>query len=234
VASAAGAVDERPFTAPGLGEVEVVTDVMGATAVLKGSKPDQSWECKTPCRFEELPPGRYTMSVTHPSYRPINRILQVNAGHVKEERLTFQPYASGLVVNSRPPQAEVFINGARHSEPTPTTISLPPGTYTIRVAKSGYEGAERTIELKGDSLQQLNVQLAERPRGAGYLDVRTVPPGADILVDGTNTGRKTPSVIQLPAGRYTLTLFLKGYQPLRRQVTVDPNRTLAINEILPR
>ena len=61
-----------------------------------------------------------------------------------------------------------------------------------------------------------------------------MPPGADILIDGTNTGRKTPFVLQLNAGKYTVTLFLKGYQPIRKQVGVEPNKTISINEILPK
>jgi len=232
VASAGPGKEDKPQTAPGRGEVEVVTDVMGAQAVLKGPE-GQPWECKTPCRFEELPPGRYTMAVTLAGYRPINRIFQVQAGRIHNEELAFQPYAAGISIMSRPPKADIYVDGKKRPEQTPATLNLPPGRYTIRVTKPGYEGTEQTVQLAGDSLQQLNVQLVERPEGVGVVEVRTVPPGAVILINGNNSGRRTPFTMQLTAGRYTLTLYLKGYRPVTKELVVEPGQRLALNEILP-
>jgi serine/threonine-protein kinase len=236
VASAGGSTDEeKPKTAPGLGEVEVVTDVMGATVTLTGPS-GQSWKQQTPWRFEELPPGRYTIEVTHPGYRPLKRIVQVQAGRVRDEQLTLQPYSSGLYVVTTPDKADVYVNGRKHSEQTPTTIVLPAGRYTIKVQKAGYQEYQATMDLTGDSLQQLSVPLAESPatRRVGLVEVRTVPPGADIIINGTNSGRKTPFTLELPAGEYTLTLFIRGYQAVNKRVVVQTDRTSAINEVLPK
>jgi serine/threonine protein kinase len=234
VASAGGSTDEeKPKTAAGLGEVEVVTDVMGATVTLTG--PDgQSTKQKTPWRFEELPPGRYTIEVTHPGYRPLRRIVQVQAGRVRDEQLTLQPYSSGLYVVSKPDKADVYVNGRKHAEQTPTTIVLPAGRYSIKVQKAGFQDYATTMDLTGDSLQQLSVPLSEERKGVGLLEVRTVPPGADIIVNGTNSGRKTPFTLELPAGEYTLTLFIRGYQAVNKRVVVQADRTSAINEVLPK
>jgi hypothetical protein len=68
----------------------------------------------------------------------------------------------------------------------------------------------------------------------GLVEVRTVPPGADIIVNGTNSGRKTPFTLELPAGEYQLTLFIRGYQAVTKRVVVQANRTSAINEVLPK
>lgn len=231
VAAAEG--DERPSTAPGRGEVEVVTDVMGARAVLTGPG-GATQECRTPCRFEELPPGRYTMEVSQAGYRPERRILQVNAGHIKEVQLKFQPYSSGLSIITRPAGADVYLNGRKHSEPTPATVMLPPGKYSVRLERSGFQGYEETVELTADSLKQLSVSLVQARSGVGIVEVRTVPPGADIIVNGTNTGRRTPFTMELKAGEHTLTLYLRGYKAVNKKITVETNGTVSVNEILPR
>ncbi len=64
--------------------------------------------------------------------------------------------------------------------------------------------------------------------------VESDPEGAVIEVDGTNSGRKTPFTLELPAGEYQLTLFVRGYQAVNKRVVVQANRTSAINEVLPK
>jgi len=225
--------EERPSTAPGRGEIEVVTDTMGARAVLTGPG-GATQECRTPCRFEELAPGRYAMEVSQAGYRPERRILQVQAGQIKEVELKFQPYTSGLSIVTRPPNADVYINGQKHGEQTPATVMLPPGKYAVRVQRAGYEDFEELVVLTADSLKQLSVSLVEARRGMGLVEVRTVPPGADIIVNGTNTGRRTPFTLELPAGDHTITLYLRGYQAVNKKVTVGSDKTVSVNEILPR
>jgi serine/threonine-protein kinase len=229
-----GEEEERPKPAPGTGEIEIVTDILSANAVLQGPQGKPTLDCRTPCRFDELPPGRYTLEVTQEGYRPARRIVLLRAGSIHEVKINLQPSASGLLINTRPEKAEVYINGQRHADLTPTTISLAPGSYAIVVEKPGYERYEGNVRLKEDELKQLNVELVERRRSVGWLEVRTIPPGADILIDNTNTGRRTPARLELPAGQYSLTLYLKGYGVVRKTVRVEKSQTAEVNETLPR
>jgi hypothetical protein len=66
------------------------------------------------------------------------------------------------------------------------------------------------------------------------VEVRSVPPGADIILNGTNTGRKTPARLELPAGSYRLTIFLRGYAAVQRAIQVEPGQTVTLNESLAR
>jgi serine/threonine protein kinase len=234
LAKAAPGDEEKPRTAPGKGEIEVVTDVLGARAMLNGPTGAAVSDCRTPCRFEELAPGRYTMDLELDGYRPIKRILQVRAGNIETERLTLQPLASSLVVGSRPAGATVTVNGQRQSQVTPATISLSPGHYSIVIEKAGYERYANAVDLKSDSVMHVEVQLVAQRGGTGTLEVRTIPMGADILINNISTGRRTPARLELPAGQCTVTLYLKGYAPLERTVTVQGDHPLEINETLVR
>jgi len=116
----------------------------------------------------------------------------------------------------------------------PATVMLPPGKYSVRVQRAGFQEYEESVELTADSLKQLSVSLVEARRGMGLVEVRTVPPGADIIVDSTNTGRRTPFTLELAAGEHTITLYLRGYQAVNKKVVVGADKTVSLNEILPR
>jgi hypothetical protein len=241
-----------------MGEIEVVTDVLDATAQIKGPGGAPSLDCKTPCRFEELPPGRYTMEVSLAGYRPIRRILNVRAGSIVEENLQMQALTSQIEIASRPDRASILINGQRRSETTPATLVLPPGSYDVALEKSGYERHEVNVQLRNDEMKRVTVDLVEtRPeasgraapakqapapapapgesrRATGWVDVRSVPVGADILLGTNNTGQRTPARIELPAGEHVIVIYLKGFQPVRKTVTVVEGKTVSLTEVLQR
>ena len=68
----------------------------------------------------------------------------------------------------------------------------------------------------------------------GTLEVLSVPMGADILVNGESTGRRTPSKIDLPAGSYQVMLYLKGYAPFQRTVDIEQSRASHLEAMLVR
>jgi hypothetical protein len=63
----------------------------------------------------------------------------------------------------------------------------------------------------------------------GIVEVRTIPPGATVLADGTPMGGQTPTSFRLAAGPHTVVISLQGYRPIQRQVDVTANGTTPIN-----
>ena len=258
------AEDSRPKTSPGRGEIEVLSgEVLGATVKLTGPKGETA-VARTPDRFEDLPPGRYQLEISKDGYRTERRIVNLNPGRVQKLDVALQAVQGGIIVNSSPANANIYINGQLREERTPATIRLGPGNYRVEASMEGYEGTSQSVQVQGEDLRQLNFTLVRmtsgRPRpstpaapapsatappaqpqqqppapratGSGSLEVRTIPPGADIIINGTNTGRKTPARMELPAGTYNLTIFLAGYVPIQRSITIEPNKPLALNEQL--
>jgi serine/threonine protein kinase len=218
--------EDRPRTAHGKGEVDVLTEISGATAILEG--PDSStYNQHAPCRFEDLPPGRYTLAVTLEGYRTERRIIELRAGQIEPIRINFEGLVGGISITGDTPGADVYVNGARRPEVTPALIHLPPGSYTIRVEKSGFESKESRVAVQANQMVQLNGKLEEEQqqhRLVGWVEVSSSPPGAAILLNNQNTGRRTPDRLELPPGQYTLTLDLNGYQATTGTVVVEENR----------
>lgn len=247
--------ETRPRTSPGRGEIEVLTgDVLGAAVKLTGPK-GENQTMRAPGRFEDLAPGRYQLEITKSGYRTERRIVQLNAGRVQKVDVPLQPMLGGLIVNSTPANGQIYINGQLQEERTPATIRLSPGNYRVEVSMEGYEGSSQAVQVQGEDLNRVNFTLQRmtsgrpqpaaqappakapapppaRAAGSGTLEIRTIPPGADVILNGTNTGKKTPYAATLPAGTYQLTVFLRGYAPLQRAVNIEEGKPVVLNEQL--
>jgi len=226
--------DDRPRPAGGLGALDVTSDVIGATAILRGPGGRIFSQCQTPCRFDDLKPQGYTLGVGKPGYKPVQTPLSIAPGEILDQRIQLEATAEGLFVSSHPAGADIFLDGAKQSSgQTPATLVLGPGQYSLVVKKPGFDSYAGQVQVKASVLTTLDVPLAQSstPRVA-WANVRTAPLGAEILVDGNPTGEVTPARVRLTAGEHTLTLRLKGFLQVNRKVLVDEGQSVQVNEAL--
>jgi serine/threonine protein kinase len=116
-----------------------------------------------------------------------------------------------LSVTSTPEAADILIDGKGNATwVTPNHISgLAPGKHTVTISKSGYVSENRTIEVAAGGKSFLVVQLA--PAGASAV-ISSVPPGAQVLVDGKDAGHATPIQVQVQRpGAHTFLVRKSGY-----------------------
>jgi hypothetical protein len=66
----------------------------------------------------------------------------------------------------------------------------------------------------------------------GWIWVRSTPPSARILVDGSETGLRTPARLELQAGEHDVQVVRQGFGASHRTVTVDPGKTMQFSETL--
>jgi hypothetical protein len=127
----------------------------------------------------------------------------------------------------------VFINGAKQSGQTPVTLPLAPGQYNLVLRLQGYEPYAGGIQVKDNIQTLLNVPLSEKSASrVAWAQVNSVPQGAEIIVDGTSTGKFTPARVQVPSGVHTITLQLNGFQPAKRTFQASEGGTVPIDEAL--
>ena len=228
--SAAGSDDSsHPVPVAGRGAIHVVTDVIGATAVLHGPAGHVLSKCETPCSFNNLKPQRYSLEVQKDGYQPLQTALQIKGDEAQDQKLKLEPLAKGIFISTQPPGADVFINGAKQSGQTPVVLPLAPGQYNLVLRLQGYEPYSGSIQVK-DIQTPLNVELTERSATrVAWAQVNSNPKGAEIIVDGNSTGQFTPSRVQIPTGLHTITLKLDGYQASRRTVQASEGGTTTVN-----
>jgi eukaryotic-like serine/threonine-protein kinase len=235
VAAAAGAPDDggHPVPSEGHGAIHVVTDVVGATAVLHGPAGRVLKTCQTPCSFNNLNPQQYSLDVQKDGYQPVTTALQVRAANAQDQKIRLESLAKGLYITTEPQGADVFINGAKQSGQTPVTLPLGPGNYNLVLRLAGYGAHSETVQVKDNIQTQLDVSLTQKAGGrVAWAQVGSSPKGAEIFVDGVSSGQVTPSRVQVPIGVHTITLRLNGYQPEKRAVQASDGGTVTVDATL--
>ena len=233
--AAGGNSDEgaHPVPTAGRGAIHVVTDVIGATAVLRGPAGNILSKCETPCSFNNLSPARYSLEVQKEGYQPVQTALQIKSGDAQDQKIKLESLAKGIFISSQPPGADVFINGAKQSGQTPVTLPLAPGQYNLVLRLQGYEPYAGPVQVKDNIQTQFPVVLTEKSTSrVAWAQVSSNPKGAEIIVDGASTGQFTPSRVQVPAGTHTITLRLNGFQQAKKMFQVSEGGTVNIDESL--
>ncbi len=67
---------------------------------------------------------------------------------------------------------------------------------------------------------------------AGWIWVRSSPPGARILVDEAETGLRTPARLELQVGEHDVRLVRRGFVSVHRSVLVSKGQTMQFTETL--
>jgi len=232
ISTGAGSDASHPAPAAGRGAIHVITDVIGATAALRGPAGHVLNKCETPCSFNNLKPQRYSLEVQKDGYQAVQTALEIKGDEAQDQKIKLEPLARGIFISTHPPGADVFINGAKQAGQTPVTLPLAPGQYNLVLRLSGYEPYSGSIQVT-DIQTPLNVSLTERSATrVAWAQVTSNPRGAEIIVDGNSTGQFTPARVQIPSGIHTITLKLDGYQLTRRTVQASEGGTVPINETL--
>jgi|GEM_PF-2640757 len=132
---------------------------------------------------------------------------------------------AGLLVNSNPPGAMVFVNN-EYMGVTPVDIVCTEGLYSVRMELSGYENFSRAVEVKGES-QNLDATLV--PVEASYIRIESDPPDAEALVDGNKVGL-TPITVQTAPGSHEVIIQKTNYTAWKDTIEVAPGQTLVVSE----
>jgi hypothetical protein len=106
-------------------------------------------------------------------------------------------------VVTSPPGATVEVAGQKCT--TPCTLRVPPGRHSVTATLTGHGRALRVIETPRDSEILLHMEPS-----SGTLSIRSTPPGATIILNGQERTEKTPTMMKLPVGRYTLEVVREG------------------------
>lgn len=117
-----------------------------------------------------------------------------------------------LKIDANVPGAEIRIDYEPVGE-TPLTRYMPPGTYSVRVAADGFNPFVQRVTVYPGKRVDLNATLM---RGGGTVEFVVEPGGANIELNGQDTGFRTPTRIpSVPAGTYVYVVSKPGYEPTK-------------------
>jgi hypothetical protein len=115
-----------------------------------------------------------------------------------------------MAMDSTPQGAQVQIDGK--TDPTwvtPFTLSgLDPGQHTVTVSKSGYSTDTRAVAVVSGSKSFIITHLTQL---LATLSVTSTPAGANVYIDGRDTGKTTPAQVSVDKGQHVILMRKLGY-----------------------
>ncbi|MBK7106811.1 MAG: PEGA domain-containing protein [Ignavibacteriae bacterium] len=145
------------------------------------------------------------------------------------------PKLGNVFITSDPSGAKIFIDDEEQSKVTPDSLNnLLEGEYKITLKLNDFKDTTFNINVTDNSNVTEDIYLFEsNPKGKIILNSN--PSGAQIFVNGKNTGNTTPdTLINLQRGTYSVSLKLDLYDdfnliiPLGKDETVSKNIKMAI------
>lgn len=138
---------------------------------------------------------------------------------------------SELKLLSQPDNAKVEIDG--WSEPnwvTPFTAShLAAGMHTIVFSKSGYLQQAKSVESVAGKSVDVSAELAP---AVSTIVVTSNPQGANVWVDGKDSGLTTPTQLTVEKGFHKVTVRKTGFKEMSMEDTVSEGQTMSFSPVL--
>ncbi|GEM_PF-1495460 len=153
--------------------------------------------------------------------------------------ITIAAPATTLSVTSNPPGSAVFIDNVMKGISPLTLTDIAVGNHKITISLDGYEEYTRNIVVEpAIPLTIAAVLTPSLPKPTplsppnGSIGITTIPSGAEVFIDGRQSGI-TPVVFpEVLPGNHQVTLSLKGYDTWDHVVSVGSGQTAAINAVL--
>jgi outer membrane receptor for ferrienterochelin and colicin len=208
--------------APNVAILEVVTDPPGATLFV--DRRDLGSQGKSP-RPLAVAPGKYRIVAELEGHEArTSEVVEAALGATRKVTLTL-PRIVGMVrvevTGGKSAAVRVDDEKAAPSCTAPCDLPLSPGPHTLHFAADGFDAEPRAVTVAPRT--SITTTAALRPR-AGSIVVEAEERGALVTVDGKPAGF-TPAVIQgVAPGRRVVTVSLRGFKPVTREVDVAPGQ----------
>jgi len=136
-----------------------------------------------------------------------------------------------LFVLSEPPGALVEVDGKPLGQTTPTLAELPPGNHSVGIQRVGTAPVTQTVSIRVGERSAVEVTL---PPVTHRIDVRSVPDGASVLIDGHLVLGETPTSIEVTDDDFhELRVEKNGYETVTRAITPDDKQPALTLTLLP-
>jgi hypothetical protein len=182
----------------------------------------------------ELEVGQHRIRVLNAGYSSVDEkfILQPGRNETLRYNLVKLPdpvaNAGGLFITSQPIGATLTLNGAPAGSTPYQNQALKPGRYAVAASKEGFENYSGVVTVQSGRITPLEITLKALVV-AGRLNVKSVPEGATILVDGRELGVTPLELNSVAAGSRRVELRKKGYKDYNTTVAVEAQQLRTID-----
>jgi hypothetical protein len=111
-----------------------------------------------------LEPGGHDLEASRPGHRSQRRTLKLEPGVARTEKFVLEVETGTLEVRANLEGASVFMDGQQiGTTPLPEPVSLTVGKHVLALRAAEREDFDRTIEIRADERQILDIVLSAKP-----------------------------------------------------------------------
>jgi eukaryotic-like serine/threonine-protein kinase len=180
------------------------------------SQPVQSQPAPPPAATAQVQPQpEVPPSAAETEPMPTRPVAAAGRGKNARKKAAPAPVTAVLVpgqmaIDSTPQGAQVQVDGKTEASwITPFSLSgLAPGQHSITVSKAGYGTDTRTVDVVSGGKSFVVSHLAQL---MATLAVSSTPAGANVYVDGKDTGKLTPAQVSVDKGQHVVLVRKPGF-----------------------
>ena len=131
-----------------------------------------------------LGPGEHEIQAVRLGHRSQRRSVKLVSGAGRTEKFVLEAAAGNLVVRANVAGAAVFVDGRQVGSTPLDELALSPGRHTLIVRAADHEDAERSIDVRSDSRQVLDIVLAAKSAVQSSAASGAAPPSEISLAAG--------------------------------------------------
>jgi len=210
------------------GAIDIRTEPSGAEVSVNGIVRGAS-----PLKVTEIPKGRATVKFHLDGFEDETRELSISAGDQQTLAIALKGLPGTLHLVSDPEGARFYVSEEARGKGPLTITGLHPGEYEVRAEKEGFGTLTKTIRIGNGAAVREEFKLSNV---MGRLELRSSPPGAQVLLDGHIVGKtssKDPTaefsdifaIENVMEGEHTVTLRMDGYADYVRHPKVQNQKT---------
>jgi hypothetical protein len=170
--------------------------------------------------------GRHQLRIQKDGYEPYEVWVTVTDNQTQtmlpQLKEIAKPKFGTLVIDADVPDAEVYIDGNKNPDNTPTVIQqIIEGTHVVEVRKSPGLPWRQTVEVKANQQTKVRAELQATMSGAvGLIHVISDAKDAHAFLDGVDKGPVPADIKDVPPGNHIVQVKAPGMQTGERSVTV--------------
>jgi uncharacterized protein (TIGR02145 family) len=177
----------------------------------------------------KLSKGPHQLKIEKQGYKPVEETIAVSESEVLFRRTLKEVDIEPVQIRSTPDQARILLNGVEQGL-TNKGLFLFPGSYQIKLSKSGYVEVEETINVVSGGQNNFTYTLI---KNSGSLRLQVTPADATVLLNKQNyspsAGSGGQKQIELAPGMYKLEITKDGYYPQSETFEITRGESLQKN-----
>lgn len=164
----------------------------------------------------ELQPGNHSVEIVADRYLPYrDRIVMPGLGRHQHLAVQLVPRWATVEISSRPSGAAIYA-GQERIGTTPASVELMEGSHDLSVVHDGFKAWDGVVSASPNERKSL--PLIELEPANAQLQVRSIPAGANVTVNGRYRGQSPVTLALSPDTDYDIGLSKAGYGSAVRQV----------------